>query len=77
MKSPPLSIKIFIKLDFFTNALAVWFVFVYTEIYWEQQLIAKKRSDILALTVAKMWIFKLISKNNDAIVILQFSTKGH
>ena len=29
-KSLPQSIKIFFKLDFFTNVLVVWFVFVYT-----------------------------------------------
>ena len=37
------SIKIFVKLDFFTNALAVCFVFVYTESNWEQQLIAPEK----------------------------------
>ena len=42
-KSPPQSIKIFVKLDFFTNVLVDWFVFVYTESYWEQQLSAPEK----------------------------------
>ena len=30
LKSPSQSIKIFVKLDFFTNVFTVWFVFVYS-----------------------------------------------
>ena len=39
-KSPPQSIKIFVKLDISTNDLGVWFVFVYTGGYCAEQMIA-------------------------------------
>ena len=42
-KSPPQSIKIFVNIDFFTNVLIVWFVFVYTESYWAQHLVAPEK----------------------------------
>ena len=59
-KSPTQSIKIFIKLDFFTNALAVWFGFVYTESYWEQQLIAPEMKWQFGFDSGKNVNFKLI-----------------
>ena len=52
-------IKILIKLNktwFFTTDLALWFPFVYIESYWDNSWFIQKRSAILALTVAKMWI---------------------
>ena len=51
-KSPPQSIKILVKLDFFTNALGILCAFVFTESNWEQQLIAPEKSGILI----DMWI---------------------
>ena len=37
------SIEIFVKLDFFTNVLVVWAAFLYTESYWEHQLITPEK----------------------------------
>jgi hypothetical protein len=58
-KSPPQSIKIFVKLDFFTNALVVWLFglfFITLEVSESNSWLHQKRSNILVLSVAKMWI---------------------
>ena len=59
-KSLTQSIKILVKLDFFTNVLVVWFVFVYTEIYWEQQLIAPEKKWHFGFDIGKNVNLKLI-----------------
>ena len=61
-KSPPQSIKIFVKLDSFINVLVVWFVFVYTEIYWDNSWLHQKWSYVLVLTVAKVWILDWLER---------------
>ena len=61
-KSPPQSIKIFVKLDSFINVLVVWFVFVYTEIYWDNSWLHQKWSYVLVLTVAKVWILNWLER---------------
>jgi hypothetical protein len=62
-KSPPQSIKIFVKLDFFTNVLVVCFVFVYTESYWEQLLIAPEKKLYFGFDSSKNVNFKLIGED--------------
>ena len=59
----PWSIKIFVKLDFFTNVLVFW-LYYSESISWLHQ------------AIAKMWIFNWWwrLKNNFAIVIPRFST---
>ena len=57
------SIKIFVKLDFFTNALAICFVFVYTESNWEQQLIAPEKKWHFGFDSGKNVDFQLIGED--------------
>ena len=58
-KSPPQSIRLFVKLDFFKNDLAVWCVFVFTK---SNSWLHQKISNIMVLTVAKMWILNWLGK---------------
>ena len=75
----PQSIKIFVKLDVFANTLVVWFVFVYTESYWEQQNFKEVTFWFWQWQKCEFQIdwgglFHDINlKNNDAIVIPWFS----
>ena len=79
-KSLTQSIKIFVKLDFFTNVLAVWFVFVYIRFSWDW--LHQKKINLWFWQWQKM-NFQLIGddffyntnhKNNGAIEILLFSS---
>ena len=58
-KSPPQSIKIFVKPDFFRNVLIVFVCYCFSCFLLSIKLVTLKRSVILVLTVAKNVNFKL------------------
>ena len=64
-KSPPQSIKIFVKLEFFTNVLVVLFVIVsesFSCFLLSIKWVTLKRIVILVLTVAKMWTLNWVGR---------------
>ena len=64
-KGPPQSIKIFVKLEFFTNVLVVLFVIVsesFSCFLLSIKWVTLKRIVILVLTVAKMWTLNWVGR---------------